>query len=125
MPGLGVSFGRGAMTNHWIDLKNSDCILVMGSNLAENHPCGFKWAIKAKEKGAKIISVDPRFTRSSSVADIYAPMRPGTDIAILGGLINYAIENNLYHKEYVLEFTNAATLIDTQFGFYGRPVHRL
>ena len=117
MPGLGVSFGRGAMTNHWIDLKNSDCILVMGSNPAENHPCGFKWAIKAKEKGAKIISVDPRFTRSSSVADIYAPMRPGTDIAILGGLINYAIENNLYHKEYVLEFTNAATLIDTQFGF--------
>ena len=72
------------MTNHWIDLKNSDVILIMGSNAAENHPISFKWITQALENGAKLISVDPRFTRTSSKADIYAPIRAGTDIAFFG-----------------------------------------
>jgi formate dehydrogenase major subunit len=72
------------MTNHWIDIKNSDCILIMGSNAAENHPVSFKYVTEAMEKGATLISVDPRFTRTSSKADIYAPLRSGTDIAFLG-----------------------------------------
>jgi formate dehydrogenase major subunit len=83
------------MTNHWIDIKNSDCILIMGSNAAENHPISFKYVTEAQQNGAKLISVDPRFTRTSSKADIYAPMRSGTDIAILGGMIKYIIDNNL------------------------------
>ncbi len=105
------------MTNHWNDLQNSDCILIMGSNPAENHPISFRWILKAKEKGGKIVSVDPRFTRSSAKADIYAPMRSGTDIAFLGGLINYAIENNLYHKEYIAKYTNAAFILNDDYDF--------
>ncbi|MBI5287184.1 MAG: formate dehydrogenase-N subunit alpha, partial [Deltaproteobacteria bacterium] len=115
VPALAESFGRGAMTNHWIDIGNSDCVMVIGSNAAETHPSGFRWAIKAKEKGAKLISVDPRFTRTSSLADIYAPMRSGTDIAFIGGLINYALENELYHKEYVVEYTDASFLVNPEF----------
>lgn len=103
------------MTNHWIDIGNSDCVMVIGSNAAENHPCGFRWALKAQEKGAKIISVDPRFTRTSSKADIYAPIRPGTDIAFIGGLINYILSNNLYSKDYVVLHTNATFLVDPRF----------
>jgi len=105
------------MTNHWIDIGNSDCIMIIGSNAAENHPISFKWVMKAKEKGAKLISVDPRFTRTSSKADIYAPLRSGTDVAFVGGMINYCLRNKLYNKEYVAEFTNAAHLIDSDFGF--------
>ncbi|MFC2060198.1 formate dehydrogenase-N subunit alpha [Chloroflexota bacterium] len=112
---LAESFGRGAMTNHWIDIKNSDCILVIGSNAAENHPISFKWVTKAMEQGAKLISVDPRFTRTSSKADIYAKMRSGTDVAFIGGMINYVLQNNLYHQEYVAEYTNASFIIDTGF----------
>ncbi|MDI6704251.1 MAG: formate dehydrogenase-N subunit alpha [bacterium] len=115
--GLTESFGRGAMTNHWIDIGNSDCIMIIGSNAAENHPISFKWITKAKENGAKLISVDPRFTRTSSKADIYAPLRPGTDIAFIGGIINYCLQNELYHKEYVAEYTNAPFLIDPKFSF--------
>ncbi len=114
---LAESFGRGAMTNHWIDIRNSDCILIIGSNAAENHPISFKWVTKAMEKGAKLISADPRFTRTSSKADIYAPFRSGTDVAFIGGLINYCIENELYHKEYVAEYTNAPFLITADFNF--------
>jgi formate dehydrogenase major subunit len=105
------------MTNHWIDLKNSDVILVMGSNAAENHPISFKWVTKATENGATLISVDPRFTRTSAKADIYAPIRSGTDIAFLGGLIKYILDNNLYHQEYVVEHTNAPFLINPEFDF--------
>ena len=86
------------MTNHWIDIKNSDCILIMGSNAAENHPISFKYVTEAQQNGATLISVDPRFTRTSSKADIYAPLRSGTDIAFLGGMINYILDNNLYHE---------------------------
>src|ERR671915_253325 len=87
------------MTNHWVDFKNSDAFLVIGANPAENHPCGWKWAHVARDtRGAKIIHVDPRFTRTSAVADIWAPIRTGTDTAFFGGLINYVLENKLYHE---------------------------
>ena len=105
------------MTNHWNDLKNSDCILAIGCNPAENHPISFKWIEAAMEKGGTLIAVDPRFTRTASKADIYARIRPGTDIAFLGGLINYALQNNLVHKEYVSEYTNASFIVNEQFGF--------
>ena len=84
------------MTNHWIDFKNADVILVMGSNPASNHPISMKWVMRAKEKGAKLIVVDPRFTQTAAKADLYAPMRSGTDIAFLGGMIKYILDNNLY-----------------------------
>ncbi len=103
------------MTNHWIDLKNSDCFFVIGANPAENHPASMYWINAAIEKGAKLIVVDPRFTRTASKAHIYAPIRSGTDIAFLGGMINYILQNELYHKEYVVNYTNAATLISPDF----------
>jgi formate dehydrogenase major subunit len=105
------------MTNHWIDLKNSDCILIMGSNAAENHPISFKWVTEAQKNGAKLINVDPRFTRTSSKADIYVPLRSGTDIAFLGGMIKYILDNKLIGEEYVLNYTNAALLVNKDFSF--------
>jgi formate dehydrogenase-N alpha subunit len=105
------------MTNHWNDLQHTDVALIMGANPAENHPISFRWLTKAKEKGGKIISVDPRFTRTSSQADVYAKLRSGTDIAFLGGMINYAIINNLIHKEYVAKYTNAGFIIKDGFDF--------
>ncbi len=105
------------MTNHWIDIKNSDCILIMGSNAAENHPISFKFVTEAQQKGAKLISVDPRFTRTSSKADIYAPIRSGTDIAFLGGMIKYILDNDLYFREYVANYTNAAFIVGPAFDF--------
>jgi formate dehydrogenase-N alpha subunit len=105
------------MTNHWSDLQNTDCALIMGGNPAENHPISFRWLTKAKEKGGKIVSVDPRFTRTSSKADVYASLRSGTDIAFMGGMINYALENNLIHREYVAEYTNASFIIKKDFEF--------
>ncbi len=105
------------MTNHWIDLKNSDAIFIIGCNPAENHPISFKWIEAAMDNGAKLIVVDPRYTRSASKADIYAQIRPGTDIAFLGGMINYALQNNLIHQEYVREYTNAAFIIGEKYDF--------
>ncbi len=106
------TFGLGAMTNHWIDLKNSDVILIMGSNAAENHPISFKWILKAKKKGATIIHVDPRFTRTSAKANLYAPIRAGTDLAFLGGMINFIIENQLYCQKFLKQSTNATFLVN-------------
>ena len=104
------------MTNGWVDIKNTDMMLIMGGNPAENHPCGFKWAIEAKRtRNAKLISVDPRFTRTSSVADLFCQIRAGTDIAFLGGVINYAIENNRIAKDYIINYTNAAFVVDSGF----------
>ncbi len=117
VPSLAESFGRGAMTNHYNDLMNSDCILMMGGNPAECHPISFKWILKAKEKGAVLINVDPRYNRTSSLADIYAPLRSGSDIAFLGGMINHILENNLFFKEYVINYTNASFLVNPDFGF--------
>jgi formate dehydrogenase major subunit len=106
------------MTNHWVDLRNTDCALIMGANAAENHPMSFKWLLRAREtRGAKIISVDPRFTRSSAVADIWAPIRPGTDIAFVNGMIQYVLENRLYHEEYVREYTNASYIVTNAYAF--------
>ena len=103
------------MTNHWIDLKNADVILAMGSNPASNHPISMKWIMRARERGAKLISVDPRFTQTSAKADLYAPLRSGTDIAFLGGMINYILEKNLYFKEYVVNYTNASFLVSPDY----------
>jgi formate dehydrogenase major subunit len=104
------------MTNHWVDLKNADVIMMNGSNAAENHPASMTWINKARDdRGAKLIVVDPRFTRSAAKADIYAPIRSGTDIAFYGGMMKYILDNNLYHEEYVVNFTNAATLINPDF----------
>ncbi len=105
------------MTNHWIDIRNSDCILIMGSNAAENHPISMKWVEAATDKGAKLISVDPRFTRTSSKADIYAPLRSGTDIAFLGGMMNYILTNKKYHKEYAANYTNASFIVGPKYDF--------
>ncbi len=115
MPGLGITYGRGGATTNLMDLQNADCILIQGSNMAEAHPVGFRHPMIAKEKGAKLIHVDPRFTRTSAMCDIYAPIRAGTDIAFLGGLINYIIENEQYFEEYVVNYTNAATLITEDY----------
>jgi len=105
------------MTNHWIDIKNSDCILIMGSNAAENHPISFKYVTEAMRNGSTLISVDPRFTRTSSKADIYAALRSGTDIAFLGGMIKYILDNNLHNREYVADYTNAPFLVNDAFSF--------
>src|SRR6202140_3977416 len=114
------------MTNHWRDIKNADLILINGANPAEAHPVGFQWFVAAKNDplrgpgaggGAKIIHADPRFTRTSAVADIYARIRTGTDVAYFGGLINYVLQNNLYHDEYVKNYTNASFLVKSAYGF--------
>jgi formate dehydrogenase major subunit len=115
---LAATFGRGAMTNHWRDIRNADLILINGGNPAEAHPVGFRWFMKAKvERGAKMIHVDPRFTRTSAVSDLHLRIRTGTDAAFFGGLINYVLENNLFHEEYVREYTNAAFVVDKSYSF--------
>ena len=108
------------MTNHWNDIANSDVIMAIGSNPAENHPAAFGHITVAKDKGAKLISVDPRFTRTSSKADIYAPLRSGTDIAFISGMIKYVlddIDNNQdnYNLTYITEYTNAAYLVEPSY----------
>ena len=104
------------MTNGWVDIKNTDMMLIMGGNPAENHPCGFKWVVEArKTRNAKLVVVDPRFQRTASQADIFCQIRAGTDIAFLGGLINYAIENSRYAKDYITNYTNAAFIVKKGF----------
>ena len=104
------------MTNGWIDMKNTDMMLIMGGNPAENHPCGFKWPVEAKlHRNAKLIVVDPRFTRTATQADLFLQIRAGTDIAFLGGLINYAIQNNRLAKDYLINYTNAAFIVKDGF----------
>ena len=106
------------MTNHWVDIKNTDLVLIMGGNAAEAHPCGFKWVTEAKaHRKAKLIVVDPRFTRSAAVSDLYAPIRAGTDIAFLGGVINYLLSNDKIHHEYVKNYTDFSFLVKDEFGF--------
>ncbi|HEY3025421.1 MAG TPA: formate dehydrogenase-N subunit alpha [Pyrinomonadaceae bacterium] len=104
------------MTNGWIDIKNTDMMLIMGGNPAENHPCGFKWPVEAKlHRNAKMIVVDPRFTRTATQADLFLQIRAGADIAFLGGLINYAIQNNRIAKDYLINYTNAAFIVKDGF----------
>ena len=115
MPGLGASFGRGAATTYQQDLANSDCVLFMGSNMAEAHPVAFRWPMKAKEKGATLIHVDPRYTRMSALCDVHVGIRAGSDIAFLGGLVNYVLSHDRWFKEYVLNYTNASTIVQEGF----------
>jgi len=115
VPGLGTSFGRGGATTFQQDLQNADCIVIMGSNMAENHPVGFQWVMEARERGAKIIHVDPRFTRTSAMATKHVGIRAGSDIAFLGGIANYILEHDLYFREYVQHYTNAPVIIDERF----------
>ncbi|MDQ1750397.1 MAG: formate dehydrogenase major subunit [Pseudonocardiales bacterium] len=112
---MGASFGRGGATNFLQDLQHSDCIVIQGSNMAECHPVGFQWVMEAKARGAKVIHVDPRFTRTSAVADKHVPLRAGSDIAFLGGIINYILTNDKYFPEYVLAYTNASTILRDDF----------
>ncbi len=106
------------MTNHWVDIKNANVVMVMGGNAAEAHPVGFRWAMEAKNNNdATLIVVDPRFTRTASVADIYAPIRSGTDITFLSGVILYLISNNKINAEYVKSYTNASLLVRDDYSF--------
>ena len=115
---LAPSFGRGAMTNHWVDIKNANVVVVMGGNPAEAHPVGFKWVIEAKIKNkAKVIVVDPRFNRTASVADIFSPIRAGSDAAFLMGMVRYLLDTNQIQHEYVRDYTNAALIVRDDFSF--------
>ncbi len=106
------------MTNHWVDIRNADVIIVMGGNAAEAHPVGFRWVVEAKQRrNATFIVVDPRFNRSASVADFYAPIRSGTDIAFLGGVINWLVKNNKINWDYVSNYTNANFVVREGFDF--------
>lgn len=106
------------MTNHWKDIKNADVVLVMGANPAENHPCGFKWALEARDtRQAKLVTIDPRFTRTSAVADRHMQIRPGSDVAVLGGFLRFTLENGLYHEDYVRLHTNASFIVGEGFAF--------
>ncbi|GAA1338647.1 formate dehydrogenase [Saccharothrix algeriensis] len=113
--GLGTSFGRGGATTFLQDLQHSDCILIEGSNFAECHPVGFQWVTEAKARGAKVIHVDPRFTRTSALADLHVPIRAGTDIAFLGGIINHVLSTGSHFHEFVVHYTNAATIVSEDF----------
>jgi formate dehydrogenase major subunit len=115
VPGLGTTFGRGGATTALPDLMNADAILIMGSNMAENHPVGFQWVMEARERGTRVIHVDPRFSRTSAVADLWAPLRAGSDVVFLGGLVNYVLENSKEFREYVVNYTNASVIIGEQF----------
>ncbi len=115
MPGLGTSFGRGGATNFQQDLANADCIVIEGSNMAECHPVGFQWVMEARERGAQIIHVDPRFTRTSAVAHDHVPIRVGTDGVFLGALINHVLQGGHEFREYVEAYTNAATIVGDEF----------
>jgi len=115
VPGLGTSFGRGGATTAQQDLQHADAILIMGSSMAENHPVGFRWVIAARERGATIIHVDPRFTRTSAMADMWVPLRAGTDIVFLGAMVNHVLAHGLEFRDYIVPFTNAATIIGDDF----------
>ena len=120
VPGLGVPLGRGGATTFLPDLANADCILIMGSNFAETHPVGFRFVMRARERGATIVHVDPRFSRTSACSSLFVPMRAGTDVAFLGGLIRYVLNSERWNsdpffKEYVRHYTNAPFLVREDF----------
>ena len=105
------------MTNHWIDIKNADVVLIIGSNAAEHHPVSFKWIMRAKDNGAALIHVDPKFSRTSARCDYHVPLRSGTDIAFLGGMVNYILESNSYFHDYVVNYTNASFIAGKGYDF--------
>ncbi|QKW40814.1 molybdopterin-dependent oxidoreductase [Actinomadura sp. NAK00032] len=112
---MGTTFGRGGATTFQQDLQNSDCIVIQGSNMAECHPVGFQWVMEAKARGATVIHVDPRFTRTSALSDLHVPLRAGSDIAFLGGIVNYVLENDKYFRDYVVAYTNAPVILTEEF----------
>ncbi|PBJ47324.1 formate dehydrogenase, partial [Mycobacterium avium subsp. hominissuis] len=112
---MGASFGRGGATQSLQDMANADCIVIQGSNMAECHPVGFQWVEEARARGARVIHVDPRFTRTSAVSDRHIPIRAGSDVVLLGALINHVLTNDLWFSEYVVAYTNAATIINENF----------
>ena len=112
---MGTSFGRGGATQPLQDMANADCIVIEGSNMAECHPVGFQWVAEAKKRGARIIHVDPRFTRTSAFAHRHIGIRGGTDVVLLGALIKYMIDNEYYFDEYVKAYTNAPMIIHDEF----------
>ncbi|RRQ86816.1 formate dehydrogenase [Streptomyces griseofuscus] len=112
---MGTSFGRGGATTFQQDLQNADCIVIEGSNMAECHPVGFQWVMEAKARGAKVIHVDPRFTRTSALADLHVPLRAGSDIAFLGAIVNYVLEKEKYFRDYIVAYTNAPTILREDF----------
>ena len=106
------------MTQTWMDIKSADVVIVMGGNPAEAHPCGFKWVVEAKaHNNAKLVVIDPRFTRTASVADMYCPIRQGTDIAFLSGVMKYLLDNDKMQHEYVKNYTNAAFIVKPEFSY--------
>src|SRR5258708_3565059 len=115
VPGLGMSRGRGGATTFPQDLVNSDAILIMGSNMAEAHPVAFANVVKAKEQGTKVMHVDPHYSRTSALANLYVPTRAGSDIVFLGAIIRHVLETNSYFHDYVVHYTNAATLVGEDF----------
>jgi formate dehydrogenase major subunit len=115
VPGLGTSFGRGGATTFQQDLQNADCIVIQGSNMAECHPVGFQWVMEAKERGAKVIHVDPRYTRTSAMADLHVPIRAGADVAFLGAIVNHILEDGREFREYVQHYTNGPVVIKDEF----------
>ena len=115
MPGLGTTLGRGGATTSLQDLENADCVLIQGSSMAEAHPVGFRWVMRAKERGATVIHVDPRFSRTSAQADHWVSIRAGGDLAFLGGLIRIVLEEGAYFREYVAAYTNASALVNESF----------
>jgi formate dehydrogenase major subunit len=115
VPSLSTTLGRGAATTFQEDLQNSDCILLMGSNMAEAHPVGFRFPMLARERGAHVIHVDPHFSRTSASATSYVPIRAGSDIAFLGGIINQILVQERWFKDYVLAYTNASTIVNEAY----------
>ena len=120
MPGLGARLGRGAATTTLQSLAESDCIVIMGANMAENHPVGFRFVTQARERGAKVIHIDPRFSRTSALADLHVALRAGSDLVFLGALVNYVLASERWNgdpffREYVANYTNAPVLIDPSF----------
>ncbi len=113
--GLGTTFGRGASSTLPGDLQHSDLIVLQGSNMAEAHPVAYQWVVEAKARGAKVIHIDPHYSRTSALADLFVPIRPGTDIAFLGGVINHVLRTDSDFREYVLAYTNAPTIITEDF----------
>ncbi|MGE3513400.1 MAG: molybdopterin-dependent oxidoreductase, partial [Vicinamibacterales bacterium] len=118
MASLAATFGRGAMTNGWTDIRNADVILAMGGNPAENHPVGFRFVMEAKRtRNAALVCIDPRYNRTAAVADRFVQIRAGTDIAFLGGLIHHSLSRGRYHEDYVRQFTNASFLVSEDYAF--------
>ncbi len=112
---MGTSFGRGGATTFQQDLVNADVIVIQGSNMAEAHPVGFQYVVEAQRRGAKVVHVDPRFTRTSALADVHVPIRAGSDIAFLGGIVNAILSEGREFREYVTAYTNASTILREDF----------